>query len=112
MGKHCNECKPGTFGLQSGRGCNDCGCDVSGTVFGSHLCDIKTGQQLAQLLTLFLLSDHRMLTSPHFLLLPQVNARVGQTDSTEPAMAVLTASTNRMRTAGPAFKHFQIFKLE
>ena len=45
-GRACDVCSEGSYNLRSANpdGCDDCGCDVSGTVNGSVACHKVTGQ--------------------------------------------------------------------
>ena len=45
-GRTCSECSDGYFNLSTSNpeGCQSCGCNVSGTVGGSEVCDKATGQ--------------------------------------------------------------------
>lgn len=44
IGKLCDECAENYWNLESGKGCMQCDCDISGTVAASTSCDQHTGQ--------------------------------------------------------------------
>ncbi|CAF0800708.1 unnamed protein product [Brachionus calyciflorus] len=43
-GRNCDECTAFHWNLESGKGCVDCDCDITGTILNSNDCDQKTGQ--------------------------------------------------------------------
>lgn len=44
IGVQCDECAENYWNLESGKGCQHCDCDTTGTVENSTSCDQKTGQ--------------------------------------------------------------------
>ena len=44
LGRMCDECAENYWNLESGKGCEYCGCDTSGTYANSTSCDQRTGQ--------------------------------------------------------------------
>lgn len=44
LGARCDECAESFWNLESGKGCESCDCDISGTYANSTSCDQKTGQ--------------------------------------------------------------------
>jgi hypothetical protein len=48
IGQKCDKCKSRHWNLLSHRGCIDCECDLSGTLYNSTDCDQLTGQCLCK----------------------------------------------------------------